>query len=590
LAKTKQKIRATKVIDENRYVILIMLAAFLVLVFVLSSYKIEDDDFFWHLSTGKYIVENKVIPDKDVFSYPTENQEWIPFEWGWDLIIYSIYSINNVNAVSIFSSVIFCVIFFIYFRLLNRFKVNSIISILLLFFLVIAIFNRLSARPHLFTYLFFIILLYFLVSLKYLEREKYFKKLFFLPVIFLIWGNIHLGVIAGGLLLFTFVINEIIIFYYPAKFSNKQIIPFEKKHLKRIIMVSFLCLFILLINPHGLETYFYAYSHIKMKMLESIAEWQNPFTGQVEGGIVIILYKLFLFLGLIILFYAYKRKDTFFALIYIVFAIYSVRAIRFNIDYEIIILFFIAVSTNEFIISLRKKSIMQFIQSNYPKIVIILFFIYVISQTFSDNIYLTLKYNRHFGFGINDSFIPYKMIDFMKENNIHGRTFNNYESGGYYLWNFTGVKNFIDSRNINDEVFSEYMSISLMKTGFDNKLEKYGVDNIQYFEPKLVKYPQNMRNHLPAYLTLNSKWKLIYWDDKSMLFIKDTPENAELINKYEYKILIPYKAVFFQKDFENAVINFPERTKMEMNRKEAEEHDGFYYSGMNEIITKVLKK
>jgi hypothetical protein len=328
-----------------------------------------------------------------------------------------------------------------------------------------------------------------------------------------------------------------------------------------------------------------------MKMLESIAEWQNPFTGQLDGGFVLSFYKIFLFLGSIIIIYAFKKKDIFFGLTYMVFALYSIRAIRFNIDYEIVITFFIAVSLNSYLSYqlINKQKIQKFLAGNVLKFSAIIFFVYIIMQATSDNLYLILQYNRHFGSGISDSYIPYQMIDFMQENNIKGRSFNNYESGGYYLWKFPDEKNFIDSRNINDEVFYEYLSILNMQPGFEDKIEKYGINVIQYYEPKLVKYHNMMKNQIPAFASFSKKWKLVYWDDRSMLFLKDIPENAELIKRYEYKVLIPIRAVFQQKDFENDVINSPEIMRKEMNRKSIEEPVGYFYTGMNANIKDIIK-
>ena len=57
----------------------------------------------------------------------------------------------------------------------------------------------------------------------------------------------------------------------------------------------------------------------------------------------------------------------------------------------------------------------------------------------------------------------------MKENNVNGVTFNNFETGGYQMWAFPGQKIFIDSRNLNDEIFKEYMSMLFMNQGFDKK-------------------------------------------------------------------------------------------------------------------------
>src|SRR5439155_1386128 len=163
--------------------------AFLICVFIFSSHTLEDDDFFWHLSTGRFIIENKYVPGNDIFSFPSGNAEWIPFEWGWDVLSYELYSIGGYNSVSIFSSLIFC-----------------------------------------------------------------------------------LGALAGLLLLFIFVISEIIIYYYPSKFSGSNNKPLDKKQLKILVLLSAVSALVLLINPHGIETYAYAYSHTKMKMLESISE------------------------------------------------------------------------------------------------------------------------------------------------------------------------------------------------------------------------------------------------------------------------------------------------------------------------------
>jgi hypothetical protein len=159
-------------IKENSYLNWSLLAIFLICVFSVTSYKIEDDDFFWHLSTGKFITENGYVPDKDVFGFAAQNTEWIPFEWGADLVFYNLYKISGYNGVYVFRSIIFCIIFLIYFILLKRLNVNSVITIILFLGLLIGLFDRFSPRPHIFTYLFLAVLVYLLFSYKYINREK----------------------------------------------------------------------------------------------------------------------------------------------------------------------------------------------------------------------------------------------------------------------------------------------------------------------------------------------------------------------------------------------------------------------------------
>ena len=185
---TKQK-SSLVIPEENKYVSFGLLGIFLVLVFMAASYKISgDDDIFWHLATGRYIVEHKVVPDKDVFGHITSGNEWIPFEWGWDVMTYGLYNIGGLNAILLFRSLAFCFIFFVLYMLLRKFKINSFLSIAVLFVLLVSIMDRFSARPHILTYIFFVLLLYILLSYKYIAREGYAKKLYFIPVIFIaIW-------------------------------------------------------------------------------------------------------------------------------------------------------------------------------------------------------------------------------------------------------------------------------------------------------------------------------------------------------------------------------------------------------------------
>ena len=74
-------------------------AALLLLVLLITTFKISgDDDIFWHLEIGKYVSENKVIPSADVFGFSTKGQEWIPFEWGFDVLAYNIYKFTGYGA------------------------------------------------------------------------------------------------------------------------------------------------------------------------------------------------------------------------------------------------------------------------------------------------------------------------------------------------------------------------------------------------------------------------------------------------------------------------------------------------------------
>ncbi len=586
---TKQKSSAA-IPEENKYVSFGLLGIFLVLVFMAASYKISgDDDIFWHLATGRYIVEHKVVPDKDVFGHITSGSEWIPFEWGWDVMTYGLYNIGGLNAILLFRSLAFCFIFFVLYMLLRKFKINSFLSITVLFVLLVAIMDRFSARPHILTYIFFVLLLYILLSYKYIDRQGFTRKLYFIPVIFLLWANSHMGVLAGGLILFVFTITETIIYLKPGKFSSGEIKPLNKTELRNLWIISAASAAMLLVNPHGFSTYAYAYDHTQMKMLESVNEWQSPFSPKMDFGFIITLYKVFMFAGIFILYYAYKKKDLLFAFIYLSFVIYSVRAIRFTVDYEIIIAVFVIISLSYTLSLIRSTDFRKLYNGNVLKGILAIFFVYIVSQIPSNAIYEKIQYYRIYGWGINTDFMPEQLFNFKRENNITGTPYNHFGTGGYLVWNFPGEKNYIDSRNLNDEIHNEYDAIMVMQPGFEKKLEERGVDYVIYLDPDLIRRPNDLKRLVTNYFSTNKKWKLVFWDDKSMLFVKDIPKFSEVIQKYEYKVLDPYDALFNRADFESNVKQNPDAVKLEVKRKLDTEPNGFLFQTLNQAVNKIMQ-
>ena len=560
---------------------------FTVFIFFLSSFKITgDDDVFWHLATGRYIVENHHVPSADVFGFVTQGQTWMPFEWGWDVLTYGVYNIGGYTALSVFRSIIFLLIFLILFLILRKFRVSYTIIFLFFTLLSFGIMDRLSPRPHIMSFLFFTLLLYIITEYRYFSRKN-FKILYFIPLIFLIWANMHMGIIAGIFLLGIYTLSEIIIYLKPDKFSSKEIPSLAKQELYRLIIIFIISLLVMLVNPNSFSTYVYAYEHTKMKLLETINEWRSPFDEMFGGGFVTIIYKLFLFGGVLILFYAYKRKDLFAAMVFIGFAVYSVRAVRFTVDYLIIITIFLAISVNYIIVNSKNEWLKNFFTVNtIPKVIIEVVLLFCIVNIPNDKLYLEyLKYYRVSGFGINSDFIPTQMFDFMKENNIPvtgQRPLNHFGSGGFLIWNFPESKNFIDSRNLNDEIFSEYNTLMAKKPGFEKKLKDYDFDYFIYLAPDLVRAPNEMEQTIISYMSRHpEEWKLVFWDDKSFLFVKNLPKFKEIIDKFEYKYAAPYNFLYQKPVLEKAVTDDPEQLRSELKRKTAQDPNGLIINSIN---------
>lgn len=570
--------RSRSDIDKVLYYILIFLLLSMVSVMATTKLFI-DDDVFWHLATGKFIVNSGfVIPSADIFGYVTAGTQWIPFEWGWDVLTYFIYTIGGISGLSVIRLVLVLLIFIPVFIIGKKTRIPLPLLTVILLLVATGMLVRFTVRPHLVTYVFLmaeVFLLFYSVS------DPKYKKLFVLfPVFFLIWANLHMGVILGLAILVIFYISELLntrIAKRPAAFENRRFLL--------ILLLSFMAC---LVNPHHYQTYIYAYSHSQMWMLDEILEWKSPFDPRVSGFYYVKLYFFFLILGLIVLYYSYKRKDFFPALLYAFSAVYSTQSLRFIYDYFIIITIPIVVSIAYLINSNKSRRLNAVFNSRISFGILSVFLIWLTVSLYNNSIYTGILNNkfRETGWSVNEKFFPVQMFGFMEKENIpaiSSNVFNSMRIGGYYIWSFNDELNFIDSRNLNDEIMAEYKSIDGRQSGFEEKLKKYNIDCIVYSLPYLTTSAQEIEKNLVSYLSRSENWKLIYWDDISLLFVRNDDKFKGIIDKYEYKYITPTNFIFRRNELSAALQNDRSPFINEVKRKKAEEPNG-------RIINDIIKR
>lgn len=554
-----------------------LLLLFTVFLILFTTFKITgDDDVFWHLATGRHIIETGHVPSADVFGFVTQGQEWMPFEWGWDVLTYGLYNLGGYTAISILRTLIFLAMFALLYLTLKKFGVNDILIVLMFIVLSFGIMDRLTPRPHAASLLFFSVLVYVFCQYRYFSRGST-KLIYFLPAIFLIWANVHMGIIAGLFFFGLYLASEWITGF---KGSKSSVQPLSSKQLRVLFIMFVLSVAAALINPNFIQTYIYAYDHTKMKLLETINEWRSPFDEMFGTGFVTLIYKIFLFGGLAIPYYSLRKKDFFPAIVYAGFAIYSVRAVRFTVDYIVIVFVFFVLAYDFLLSEISRQRLNRFLKTNIAPVILLGSILLLLIFNIPNNkLYLEhLKYYRVSGFGINPDFMPVQMFEFMKESKvpeIGERPLNHFGSGGFLIWSFPQSRNFIDSRNLNDDIFSEYNTLIAKRPGFESKLRQYDFDYSIYLAPDLVRQPNEMEQTIVSYMSRKpEEWKLVFWDDKSFLFLKNLPKFKEIIDKHEYKYATPYNLLYNKQVIESAVKNDPERLRSEIERKLAHEPNG----------------
>jgi hypothetical protein len=75
-------------------------AALLALLFLVRFY---DPDVFWHLATGRYIVEHHAIPRVDPFSFTVLGEPWRTIDWLAELALYGAYAAFGYPGLGLFN-------------------------------------------------------------------------------------------------------------------------------------------------------------------------------------------------------------------------------------------------------------------------------------------------------------------------------------------------------------------------------------------------------------------------------------------------------------------------------------------------------
>jgi hypothetical protein len=135
----------------------------------------------------------------------------------------------------------------------------------------------------------------------------------------------------------------------------------------------------------------------------------------------------------------------------------------------------------------------------------------------------------------------------------------------------------------------KYQQILGKRPGFEQKLEEYGIDYAIYLAPDLVRDPKEMENSCISYFSKSPNWKLLFWDDKSFLWVKNIPKFKDLIDKYEYKYLTPYNYGYNKTVLEKGVNEDMVTFKKEVDRKLAEEPNGVVISSTLKIYGNKIK-
>jgi hypothetical protein len=240
----------------------------------------------WHIRNGQLMLQTHSITRVDPFSATMNGQTWYAWEWLYDAMIAAIHHALGLNGVVFFTAAVMAVTFVLVFRVAMRRGGSLPITLFLLVLSLGASAVHFLARPHVLSWLFTVIWFELLDSAAYSAEPGKDRRLFFLPVLMLLWVNLHGGFLFGFALLGMYIIGGGVQ-YFTCREQREEI----RRWLRRLGLVSLLSLFASFVNPYGYKLHLHIYRYLSDRFLmDHVSEFRSPdFHGLAQQSFAAIL-------------------------------------------------------------------------------------------------------------------------------------------------------------------------------------------------------------------------------------------------------------------------------------------------------------
>lgn len=252
---------------------------------------ITDNDYFWHIVVGKWINNNHVIPNTELFSWAS-GKPWVAHEWLNELIM---YKAGHIGCILIMLG-IFLVLYILLAKML-KLKFKKLLDFKLCYFLLMTVFFKVTGpRPYIVSLVFLAYLVYVLFS--YLDDKTWAKKaIYTLPILQILWVNFHGG---SSSLIYLFIIGvfmcDIFVKIFKFKPNRWNTFKLNNKEIKTLGIVLVLTILASCLNPFGPKMLLYPFSNmLDNSMTSYILEWNSPSFHNFLGLYIFIMIAFPLF-------------------------------------------------------------------------------------------------------------------------------------------------------------------------------------------------------------------------------------------------------------------------------------------------------
>ena len=524
---------------------LIFVALLAVLAWTTLSVRLlGDGGIGWHIRTGQLILATHAIPHVDPFSAAAYSmapgQPWFAWEWLYDVLVGWLEAATGLNGVVLFTSLVIAAVFAWTFRLLLRRGTNVLVALILLLLAVSAGMIHFLARPHVVSWLLTVAWFWILESSgdnpsgSESDSDSGFNSktdlktgrtwlLWLLPLLMLVWVNVHGGFLLGFALLAIYWIGAA---WQCLKLKEDRFDDVLRKiragrRLRVLTLTGILSALATLVNPYGRQLHVHIYRYLSNRFLmDHIDEFQSPNFHYVAQK----CFAGLLLLTLVAL--AAKRREVGVThSLVVLFAVYSGLYASRNIPVSALLLILVigpwlsqamerlgdrSPGTQRFASTRflqRMESIEVSLRGHLWPVAAIALSCWVVAH--GGKLGATPLMDAHF----DAKRFPSGAVNYLEKQMIQGPLVSPDYWGGYLIYRlYPRVRMVVDDRHdfYGEEFLKSYLKMVHVEPGWQNFLEQH--------EARVVLVPKN--SALANILAETGGWRATYGDDVAVAFVR----------------------------------------------------------------------
>ena len=477
----------------------LFVALFVIALFTMAVRETLDPDMWWHLRTGEYILQHG-IPAQDVFTFTVPQNAWVTHEWLSQLIMWLVYLAGGLPSLILFFAALIALTYWLlYLACPGRPYLAAFIVLLTSITSAIVW----GARPQIFNLL--LTAVFVLIVERVKDGKWRVRTLWWLPLLTLVWANLHSGYLLGVVLLGTYAVGDVAQRWLATP-TERTLGKTAVAHLFGATGVSFLAA---AVNPSGVELWIYPFLTLGSGPMQAyIQEWHSPDFHQTYFW----PFAAMLALGVLGLIFRKERPTITELLLFLGTGAAGLLSARHIPLFAIVAAPILARSWLS--VDLDPKGLTNRTGNNADSkplgsLLVVLNWLLLVVAVGTAVIWSITK------IGGNDAAIearfPVAAVDYLEASGLaeaHG--YNSYNWGGYLIWR--GVPVFVDGRA---DVYGDSFLLYYRRTfdvlpGWQEPLDEYDVDYVL----------MESGSPLTAVLAVSPDWTEVYADDLAQIFIR----------------------------------------------------------------------